>query len=72
MAPQQQQQLEAFVEGLMAIRPPKATTLQRRMAYQRWLLREVGFFYPNVSLVDAVLDVIAPMMGRHYPHTILS
>lgn len=68
MAPQQKQQLAQFVEGLFEIRQPKDTSLQGRMRYQRWLVRETAFFWPNVTLLDLVLEVVAPAMNTRYPH----
>lgn len=69
MAPSDKQQLTAFVEGLMEIRVPKTpTNLSKRLRYQRWLLSETAFFFPNHPLVDVVLEVIAPVMGARYPH----
>ena len=68
MAPQDKQQVTALVEGLMGIRPLRTTHLQGRMALQRWLLREVAMFYPDVSLVDVVTEIISPMVATQYPH----
>lgn len=68
MAPQEKEQISALVEGLMGIRPLRTNHLQGRMALQRWLLREVAYFYPDVSLVEAVTEVISPTVAERYPH----
>lgn len=68
MAPSTKQQITALVEGLMEIAPRRAPTLNSRMRLQRWLLRETAFFYPEVSLVEAVEQVISPMVATRYPH----
>lgn len=68
MAPSTKQQATIFVETLFEIRRPKDTSLSARMRYQRWLLRETAQFWPNESLVDVVLEVVAPCMNARYPH----
>lgn len=68
MAPATKQQLTIFVETLFELRKPKGTDLTSRMKFQRWLLRETAMFYPNESLVDVVLEVVAPCMNARYPH----
>lgn len=68
MAPSTKQQMTTFVEGLFEVRRPKDTSLDARMKYQRWLLRETTFWWPNEFLVDVVSEVIAPTMAQHYPH----
>lgn len=68
MAPATKQQMTMFVETLFEVRRPKDTRLASRMRYQRWLLREAAQFWPNESLVDVVLEVVAPTMNQRYPH----
>jgi hypothetical protein len=68
MTVQQKEQMTLFCETLFDLRKPKDTRLYSRMRYQRWLLRETAQFWPNASLVDVVLEVVAPTMNRHYPN----
>jgi hypothetical protein len=68
MTAPQKQQYQALVEGLMGIRPLKTAHLQGRMELQRWILKEVQFFFPEANLVDVVSQIISPAVATQYPH----
>lgn len=61
-------QLLGLTEGLLEIRPLKDPSLSERMRLQRWLLREIAYFYPDVSLLEVVTEVVSPAVQSRYPH----
>lgn len=68
MAPSTKEQVQLFVHTLIDLRKPKVTTLSERQRYQRWLLRETAQFWPNLTMLDIVSEVVAPAMAQRYPH----